>query len=62
MKRILVGVDGSKYSLEAVKAAAKLASERNIEAVTLIHVIPIVVSTIAPCSVLVVRPGLENNK
>lgn len=44
MKRILVGVDGSKYSLDAVKAAGKLANERNIKSVTLLNVIPVIVS------------------
>ncbi len=46
MKRMLVAVDGSKYGLEAVKAAAKLAVERGIESVTLINVIPTVTSTL----------------
>jgi len=51
MKRILIGVDGSKYGLEAVKAAAKLSSERGIKSVTLINVIPVVVSTMGPTTV-----------
>ena len=40
MKKMLVGVDGSDYSLAAVKAVAKLAAERGIEKVTLLNVIP----------------------
>jgi nucleotide-binding universal stress UspA family protein len=48
MKRILVGVDGSEYSLEAVKAVAKLAADRGIKSVTLINVIPVAVSTMGP--------------
>lgn len=59
MKRILVGVDGSKYSLDAVKAAAKLASERHIKSVTLINVIPTVVSEIGPSTVSVPPSDLE---
>jgi nucleotide-binding universal stress UspA family protein len=59
MKRILVGVDGSKYSLEAVKAAAKLAAERNIESVTLVHVIPVVVSTMGPSVVAAPPEDIE---
>ncbi len=46
MKRILVAVDGSAFGLAAVKAAAKLAAERDIPSVTLINVIPTVVSTV----------------
>jgi len=46
MKRMLVAVDGSEYSLAAVKAAAKLAAERGIKSVTLINVIPVAVSTV----------------
>lgn len=46
MKRMLVAVDGSQYGLEAVKAAAKLASERGIESVALINVIPTVSTTV----------------
>lgn len=45
MKRILVAVDGSEIGLAAVRAAAKLAAERNIPSVTLINVIPTVAST-----------------
>jgi nucleotide-binding universal stress UspA family protein len=45
MKRILVAVDGSEYSLAAVKAAAELAAERSIKTVTLINVIPLETST-----------------
>ncbi len=46
MKHMLVGVDGSEYSLAAVQAAAKLAAERHIKSVTLINVIPVAVSTL----------------
>ena len=46
MKRMLVAMDGSQYGLEAVKAAAKLASERGIESVALINVIPTVSTTV----------------
>jgi hypothetical protein len=48
MKRMLVAVDGSEYSLLPVKAFL-LGSVSNR------------VVSHAPCSVLVVRPGLENN-
>ncbi len=46
MKRILVAVDGSEYSLAAVKAAAKWAMGHGIKSVTLINVIPTVTSTV----------------
>jgi len=42
MRKVLVAVDGSKYSLAAVKAAAKLTAERGIKKVTLLNVIPTV--------------------
>jgi nucleotide-binding universal stress UspA family protein len=48
MRRILIGVDGSQYGLEAVKAAAKLAAERGIGEVTLINVIPVVYTSLGP--------------
>jgi nucleotide-binding universal stress UspA family protein len=59
MKRILIGVDGSKYSLDAVKATAKLAAERGIEAVTLINVIPIAVSEMGPFPVAAPPEDIE---
>jgi nucleotide-binding universal stress UspA family protein len=46
MRRMLIGVDGSEYGLAAVKAAARLATERGITSVTLINVIPVVASTV----------------
>jgi nucleotide-binding universal stress UspA family protein len=51
MKRMLIGVDGSEYSLAAVKAAGKLAAERGISSVTLINVIPIAASTVGVTTV-----------
>lgn len=59
MKQILVAVDGSKYSLEAVKAAAKLAAERKIESVTLINVIQVVASDVGPVVVKAPPEDLE---
>jgi nucleotide-binding universal stress UspA family protein len=54
MKRILVGVDGSTYSLAAVRTAAELAAEGGAESVTLINVIP--VATSLKGSMLVAAP------
>lgn len=48
MRKMLVAVDGSEYSLAAVKAAAKLAAERGIKEVTLLNVIPIVAMGTGP--------------
>lgn len=48
MKKMLVAVDGSEYSLAAVKAAAKLAAERGIEKVTLLNVIPTTPTPVGP--------------
>lgn len=59
MKRMLVGVDGSQYGLEAVKAAAKLAAERGIKSVTLINVIPVAVSTLGPTPVAAPPEDIE---
>jgi nucleotide-binding universal stress UspA family protein len=59
MKRILVGVDGSEYSLDAVKAAAKLAAERSIKAVTLLNVIPTIVSDVGTSLVPALSEDLE---
>ena len=42
MKKIVIAVDGSQYSLATVKAAAQLASRLGIEKVTLLNVIPTV--------------------
>ena len=59
MKRMLVGVDGSEYGLEAVKAAAKLAMERGIKSVTLINVIPVAISTMGPSPVAALPEDIE---
>lgn len=59
MKRMLVAVDGSQYGLEAVKAAAKLAEERGLKSVTLINVIPVVVSTLGPTPVAAPPEDIE---
>lgn len=48
MRKILVAVDGSEYSLAAVKAATALATERGIEKVTLLNVIPTVPTLVGP--------------
>lgn len=56
MKRILIAVDGSEYGLAAVRAAAKLAAERDIKSVTLMNVIPTIAST-AGITILGVPPG-----
>jgi len=48
MKKMLVCVDGSDYSLAAVKAAAKLAAERGIKKVTLLNVIPTTPTPVGP--------------
>jgi nucleotide-binding universal stress UspA family protein len=48
MRKMLVAVDGSEYSRAAVRAAAKLASERGIETVTLLNVIPLVPTDVGP--------------
>ena len=45
MRKMLVAVDGSEYSLAAVKAAAKLAAEQGIKRVTLLNVIPVTYTT-----------------
>jgi len=59
MHRMLIAVDGSKYGLEAVKAAAKLAAERGIEKVTLINVIPVAYSTLGPTPVAAPPEDIE---
>jgi nucleotide-binding universal stress UspA family protein len=59
MKRMLIGVDGSKYSLDAVKAAARLAAERGIKVVTLINVIPVAISTMGPSPVAAPPEDIE---
>jgi nucleotide-binding universal stress UspA family protein len=59
MKRILVAVDGSKYGLEAVKAAAKLAVAFNLKSVTLINVIPVVISPVGPSPVAAPPEDIE---
>ena len=48
MRNILIAVDGSKYSIAAVEAAAKLAAERGIEKVTLLNVIPTTPTPVGP--------------
>jgi nucleotide-binding universal stress UspA family protein len=59
LKRMLVGVDGSEYSLAAVRAAAKLAAERGIKSVTLINVIPVAVSTLGVTPVAAAPEDVE---
>jgi len=59
MKSILVGIDGSEYSLVAVKASAKLAAERGIKSVTLINVIPVAISTLGPSPVAAPPEDIE---
>ena len=48
MRKMLVAVDGSEYSIAAVKAAAKLAAERGIDKVTLLNVIPTMPTPVGP--------------
>lgn len=48
MRKMLVAVDGSEYSLAAVEAAARLAAERGIEKVTLLNVIPTTPTPVGP--------------
>ena len=59
MRRMLVAVDGSEYSIAAVKAAAKLAAERGIEKVTLINVIPTVPTPMGPTPVAAAPEDVE---
>ena len=60
MRRMLIAVDGSEFSLAAVKAAATLASERGIKKVTLLNVIPIVPSPVGPVAMAVLPDDAES--
>lgn len=59
MRKMLVAVDGSQYSLAAVKAAAKLAAERGIAKVTLLNVIPTMPTGVGPMPVAAPPEDLE---
>ena len=59
MKKMLVCVDGSDYSLAAVKAAAKLAAERGVKKVTLLNVIPTTPTPVGPVPTAALPEDLE---
>ncbi len=60
MKHILIAVDGSAYSLAAVKAAAELAAEHDIKSVTLINVIPLETSTEGAIDIAAIPGDIED--